>query len=363
MPTAIEVLFVLTLTCCLLLLFPYYVGIIVGCCSLIFLFCKRISEEKRHPESAPTSPTAPLDQSDARLVRETRNPDLERRREILTTVEDIRAESKRPSIPCAGKEAILTIENENTDTEKSKRHPKSTPAPAAPAATSNQADTRQVNVEKESYLRERRYPDLEEKSRKASLTIENENTVMEKSHPDSAPVATAAPSDPDQADTYQDNVETCVRKIIYPDLEERKHQKKSLEKLKHNSKKPSRPIPSPGKAILTIENENFDTDYLTIIPSSIELKNMTPVSSFEKASTKEDETRITKTTKFETNSIPDPSTAILTIESEESDTDYSEKRLNTSIELKKSKTTQPLPCSTKAKHLYPKCNSAAQACR
>ena len=179
MPTAIEVLFVLTLTCCLLLLFPYYVGIIVGCCSLIFLFCKRISEEKRHPESAPTSPTAPLDQSDARLVRETRNPDLERRREILTKVEDIRAESKRPSIPCAGKEAILTIENENTDTEKCLRHPKSTPAP----------------------------------------------------------------------------------------------------------------------------------------------------------------------------------------ESEESDTDYSEKRLNTSIELKKSKTTQPLPCSTKAKHLYPKCNSAAQACR
>ena len=385
MTTAIQVLIVLSLIGCLLLLFPFYVAIIVGCCCFIFLCSKRISKEKRHPESAPSSHAAPLDQSDARLVRETRNdPDLEGRREILTQVEDLRTESNIPSIPCAGKEIILTIENEKSDTEKSKRHPES--APVASAATSDQADTHEDNVDKaETCLRKRIYPELTNISedfreegpsipcaQKAILTIENENsdTDTDQSHPESAPTATAA------ADTHPDKV-----------LEERKNQKNNLEELKDNCKTPS--IPSPGRTILAIENKNADKDYpLKTIPSSIGLKIKTPVSIFKKASATEEETKITETTNLETPSISDPKTAILTIENEESDTDDSdsEKRINRSIEFKhfppdsnvflqspskastkdetkESKTTQPLPLSTKSKHLYPKCNSAAQACR
>ena len=217
--------------------------------------------------------------------------------------------------------------------------------PSSHVAPLDQSDARLAN-------KSRNYLEFERR--------ENRNNV----DPESAPVAPAAAQD--QADTHPDKV-----------LEERKNQKK-------------RGQPSPGGAILTIENENADMDYSRkTIPSSIELK--TPVSIFKKASAKEKGTRKTKTTKIETTPISDPKTAILTIENEESDADDSdsEKRLNTfnpfnefkyfppdsnvflqspseaptKDETKKSKNTQPLPLSTKAKHLYPKCNSAAQACR
>ena len=62
----------------------------------------------------------------------------------------------------------------------------------------------------------------------------------------------------------------------------------------------------------------------------------------------------------------DPKKVILTVENEKSDTNYYQKspaKASKNGVTGKSKTTQSLPWSTKAKHLYPRCNSAAQACR
>ena len=63
----------------------------------------------------------------------------------------------------------------------------------------------------------------------------------------------------------------------------------------------------------------------------------------------------------------DPKKVILTVENEKSDTNYYQKSpakvSKNGVTMKSIKTTQSLPWSTKAKHLYPRCNSAAQACR
>ena len=156
---------------------------------------------------------------------------------------------------------------------------------------------------------------------------------------------------PDQAEVNGEvaKVTTCARTRIYPDLET------LTQKLI---------TPGPGKAIFTGENEKFDTEHSQkrLYPS---LENITTDSNISKgpvklSSSKEEETRISKTTKCPPSKLPstlDPRKVIFTIENEESDSSKNqEKRRNP-------KTSRSLPWSAKAKHLYPKCNSATQACR
>ena len=135
-------------------------------------------------------------------------------------------------------------------------------------------------------------------------------------------------------------VTTCARTRIYPDL----------EKLNQTSISPS----IPGKSILTGENEKSDSRHLQkrLYPS-LELKNVTTNSNILKgplksSSSKEEETKLP---------TPDPRKVIFTIENEESDASKNQE------ERRNSKTSRSLPWSAKAKHLYPKCNSATQACR
>lgn len=146
---------------------------------------------------------------------------------------------------------------------------------------------------------------------------------------------------------------TCARTRIYPDLE------------KLNQKLITPSIPGPGNAILTSENEKSDMEHSQkrLYPS---LENVATYSNISKcpvklSSSKEEETRISKTTRCAPSKLPsttpDPRKVIFTIENEESESSKKQ-------EVKRnSKTSRSLPWSAKAKHLYPKCKSASQACR
>ena len=250
---------------------------------------------------------------------------IERRIEALRKISDyLTKESKTPSIPDAEK-PILNTEDGNSDMEKYTRHPLALSAPD-PSASSNRTNAYQVKerVDKVEALSSSSGPG------KAILTIENERS---------------------------DNLQNK----LYPSIEQKNVTFNSnvLQSPKNASKdegvriqkRPKLPvevtsIPDAEKAILTVENE---------ASASKVLQNPEKVS-------KEEQNRISKTTvfsAFKAPSIPDPKKTIPTVENEESDTDYSQEEGS----YRKSQSTKSLPWSTKAKHLYPKCNSAAQACR
>ena len=202
-----------------------------------------------------------------------------------------------------------------------KRTPVPIPATqAAHTATSPQIDTGRSKKDAEkvtTHQRQRLYPDLEGlkeehnvetqsipyRGRAAIFTIENEQSEDDYSQKRLYPTIAVG------------NIKSGSSKVLQSQSKTTKTEETSKPK-----NTPTLPVPAPGKAILTIENENYQKRSCTT--ASIELKKIKPnLSNVLQSSTK-------ATTKANT---------------------------------KKSKLI--LPRSTKAKHLDPKCFSANQACQ
>ena len=187
-----------------------------------------------------------------------------------------------------------------------KRQPESESTPTAYAATSEQADLHQVEESVEKVARTKSYQRI---------------GTIEERHPEPVPAASSGQAEVNQVKGIVHKVATCAR--VYPDL----------EKLKEELIPDSNILQGPAKVSLS----------------------------------KEEKARISKTPEFLQSKLPPtahPRKAILTIENEKTYTNY---YLRSPAKASKTevtrRTTQSLPWSAKAKHLYPRCNSAAQACR
>ena len=137
--------------------------------------------------------------------------------------------------------------------------------------------------------------------------------TIEERHPEPVPAASSGQAEVNQVKGNGPKVATRAR--VYPDL----------EKLKEEL------IPEPDSNIL---------------------------QGLAKTSLSKEET---ESLQSKLSPATDPRKVFLTVENEKSYTNYYQKSPTKTKVTRK--TTHSLPWSTKAKHLYPRCKSAAQACR